>query len=1324
LEKLLKIYKKRLTALHAKNRNLFLPRLYAGHYLDVEELNYELAAEKKELIDYLVGSTKKPLCILKQTDSHSRFNNLLSKKINELAKNLHQIEEESGAYDLQVGYLFVEGQLLNGLPIRCPLVLFPVRLRRVLDRWYLEKREEVSISFNKVFLQAYSLFNQHKFDDDFYEGTFEDFEPDKISFLVKIHQTLQANFLELRFQTENFAKHLAPFIATSTQDFLRQSELGKLTLTPKAVLGIFPPSESQIAADYDFLLQKKTSFSLTAHFEKKEKRTISTSYLAPFPLDSWQEDALLKIKNGNSILVEGPPGTGKSQLIANIIADALAENRKVLLVCQKKAALDVVYNRLKEKELAEFLAKVHDFRQDRNRLFSEISEQIQNIESYQIKNNSLNAIQLERLYLTTEKEIVAITEELAQLKKGLFSEKEFGISAKDLYGWLAEQKVTYPFSLPFEVGEFAWKKEKLTSFLNQLREISFHFPKKQVSDNTFLFLQKRKLLGIENAKNLHQAEEQLSNFFAIYEKLEVLLKKLGISSKEINIGNNFLEMLKNKYIFLDKIKNELGNNTSKQKIFEKLLRGVPKIDKIKYYLKKLTDLAQKRIEWYKQDSSAYPSAALLQKFQQQHQNIFLQLGYQIFRSREEKKMLAVAKELITKNNLEKNDFYDLIKIIENRLKFENKLAKLRKLAQDWEMPTFEVENPTLSLKKLEEWIINLDYLQNLYLQAKQQNLFFAASFEKTHQAYKTLFDLIQVFEQKKQVLQLYFTEAQLEILCHKPLERDKIWAYWKENWEAIYESDKLISKFSAEELALFESFFSHLKFDFENYFTLITQYFHTQWLALLEAKYPQLKSVSTEKVAFLEEKLQSLVLEKQRISHQIILMKAREKIYQNNHYNRLGNRLSYRDLLHQSQKKRKIWSIRKLIKNYKDEIFKLKPCWLVSPETVSAIFEMETDFDLVIFDEASQCFAEKGLPAIYRGKQVVVVGDEQQLSPYDLYAVRDGEISEDEDDSPALSVVSLLDLAKQYLPKVALQGHYRSRLSELVDFSNQHFYQNKLQVLPSYQDFVAYQPPIVVEKVEGIWENGSNQAEAESVVARLENLLKENHTEIGIITFNVKQKKCIEDLIEEKKLALPATVFIKNIENVQGDESEYIIFSIGYAPNKEGKLQAKFGSLNLQGGEKRLNVAVTRAKKKIYVVTSILPQQLRVEQTANLGAKLLKSYLEYAYKVSNFKYRSKLPFEKREDLPLFRLRQQWALHFPFRADLPFAELAIISEKSKKHSLIRTDDERYNDLSSKAFHAYLPLLWQAKGWDYETLWSRNYALFFEKECEKIQKWFEE
>src|SRR5690606_8316008 len=234
---------------------------------------------------------------------------------------------------------------------------------------------------------------------------------------------------------------------------------------------------------------------------------------------------------------------------------------------------------------------------------------------------------------------------------------------------------------------------------------------------------------------------------------------------------------------------------------------------------------------------------------------------------------------------------------------------------------------------------------------------------------------------------------------------------------------------------------------------------------------------------------------------------------------------------HQVTKKKKIWPLRRVVAEFKHELFNVVPCWMVSPESASAIFPMEPLFDLVIFDEASQCFAERGIPAMYRGRQLVVAGDDMQLKPHELYQAR----WEDEEDHPDLEVDSLLDLAKRYLPTVFLQGHYRSQSLELIDFSNRHFYEGRLQLLPDRNVLNRQEPAIEYQQVEGVWENNTNAAEAAAVVERVWTLWEtDQRKEVGVVTFNAPQQDLILDLLEEKFSKageeLPSSLFVKNIE--------------------------------------------------------------------------------------------------------------------------------------------------------------------------------------------------
>ena len=353
-----------------------------------------------------------------------------------------------------------------------------------------------------------------------------------------------------------------------------------------------------------------------------------------------------------------------------------------------------------------------------------------------------------------------------------------------------------------------------------------------------------------------------------------------------------------------------------------------------------------------------------------------------------------------------------------------------------------------------------------------------------------------------------------------------------------------------------------------------------------------------------------------------------------------GKMQNNKDYLYQISKKQKFWPIRKTMEVYGDFLVGLFPCWLLSPENVSSLLPLRKNmFDLVIFDEASQVFIESTIPTIFRGKNIIVAGDAKQLRPSSTFMKRylgqDPENEEDYSLQAALEVESLLDLSVARYESANLNYHYRSRYSELIDFSNAAFYNSSLIVAPNTSRNLDSRP-IERIKIDGSWIDRRNESEAERIVELLKDIFKNRkHGEsIGIITFNSEQQSCVADKIEREaaknaefrsfilkerhriERGEDVSLFIKNLENVQGDERDIIIFSIGYAKNSEGKVYTSFGSLSAEGGENRLNVAITRAKSKIYVVTSIEPEELKVNDSKNAGPKLLKKYLTYVRAVS------------------------------------------------------------------------------------------------------------
>ena len=346
-----------------------------------------------------------------------------------------------------------------------------------------------------------------------------------------------------------------------------------------------------------------------------------------------------------------------------------------------------------------------------------------------------------------------------------------------------------------------------------------------------------------------------------------------------------------------------------------------------------------------------------------------------------------------------------------------------------------------------------------------------------------------------------------------------------------------------------------------------------------------------------------------------------------------GGGHSWTGLKAELKRKRKVKPVRELFQTYSEQLLLISPCWLASPESVSKVFPLERGlFDLVIVDEASQLPVEKALPFIYRAKSVVIAGDEKQLQPFDLFQIRD---DEDEDhDEDVSDERSLFDTARVVHEPIQLAWHYRSRHQDLIDFSNHAFYGGTLRIAPNVV-IRPEQPPIRWVRCDGVWDGRCNDAEADEVLEIIRRIWLGSPSEppsIGVITFNDAQRDLIEERFERRLDDNPAfrllyekatdgrgvddKPFIKNIENVQGDERDIIIFSIGYARKPDGKFSNIFGTLNKAGGENRLNVAVTRAREQMIVVCSIEPGDIK-ETSKNLGPRRLRQFLEYSRAVSD-----------------------------------------------------------------------------------------------------------
>ena len=331
-------------------------------------------------------------------------------------------------------------------------------------------------------------------------------------------------------------------------------------------------------------------------------------------------------------------------------------------------------------------------------------------------------------------------------------------------------------------------------------------------------------------------------------------------------------------------------------------------------------------------------------------------------------------------------------------------------------------------------------------------------------------------------------------------------------------------------------------------------------------------------------------------------------------------------------KQRKIMPIRKLFKQIPNLIMTLKPCLMMSPLSVSLFLESDNFvFDTVIFDEASQVCTENAIGAIFRGKQVIIAGDSKQLPPTSFFtaAVSENDFDYDSDTEEEVEdnvYESILDEAS-LLPERTLLWHYRSRHEHLIAFSNAKIYQKNLITFPSNVDKAQDVGVEYVYVKDGYYDRGGrrgNEIEAKKVAEMVfEHFQKFSNRSLGVITFGEAQQVAIDTELRKMRMEDQSfencfsdekkdPFFIKSLENVQGDERDTIIFSIGYAKDANGVMKLNFGPLGKAGGERRLNVAITRAKYNIKLVGSILPTDIDLSRLSMDGPKLLRSYMEFA----------------------------------------------------------------------------------------------------------------
>lgn len=1295
----LRAYRRRLTNLSSRNRSLVLSSLPATQCLDLHDADFVLSKPSFSLIEGLLERrTSIPLCAV--LDARQERSNELSRKLRRIDRTARFITDERGTEDLFVGWPFVRGKFLDGSVVHAPLLFFPVAIDQQGKNWRLTRRGDVLGFLNPTFLIAYSQFNQVRLPDELAEKTLAEFDRDPLVFRTQLYEWLKSSLLELNFNTDLFTDTLQFFDRQTLRSLDQLERTGELKLMPEAVLGIFPQAGSYLVPDYDRLLALATDTDdADSHLHRDEPaQTDNLAWLpekllrTPLPLDAPQEAAIRAVRAGQSLVVQGPPGTGKSQLIANLMADAAAAGKRVLLICQKRAALDVVFQRLDAVGMGAFLALIHDFQNDRQALYQQLAGQIDRLDAYRQLNNGLDAVLLERDFDQESQRIDEAVQFLDAFRTALFDSSRFGVSPKELYLTSSPHQPILP--LPALADWF--DGTSATSFEEQLTALGAYrqrlgpnhpwavrrsFQGYSLADRASIdqtitqwrqqavgAQQQGQALGLRplllaDLQQWHAAAWSLTALQTLLDRPDA--EQLWPALRRLLADRTHPAHRADESILLRQATD--WANAQTEPFPNQVLAP---IDRPPFRLL-LTEAQKARASW-----AAWQWWRLTSNGVAQLDRVLLGNGLtaseadlQVLATRLDKALLADA---LTRDTA----------VLFEHLPIRPSPDGLRQLVYLTQVRDRIDDLPVLAQLPDDTWQTCSRFRQTI------QTLVVMAT------------EVVDVY-----TAQPYLTDAQLTELWTDEALAQRLRQALRTDFDLLVEADRILGGFTPEQQAVVDSLETSLP---DQWATLFINTVRLAWLTQLEAESPILRSVSSLRMEQTERQLQQSLQRKQQLSRDILLVRLREQTYRRLTYNRLGNLSSYRDLQHQVTKKRSVWPVRKLMDAFADDVFKLVPCWLASPESVSAMFPLrEGLFDLVIFDEASQCFAESGLPAFHRARQLVITGDSQQLRPSDLYRTHvDDQLSADEEPAPELDVESLLELAAQHLPQRWLTEHYRSRSLDLITFSNQLFYQNKLQLLPDFATVNSHEPAITYQRVEGLWEQQTNPIEAEAVCRLLDQLAVEKPgRSVGVVTFNYPQQQLIQNLLDETPLGqtIP-NLFVKNIENVQGDERDIIVFSVGYAPDARGRLAMQFGSLTMTGGENRLNVAVTRAREHIYVITSLWPDQLTVDTVSGQGPRRLRDYLAYARQVSDGQFRAQPPVQSQSQYQLSR--QLSGVHPDWRPELPFADLTV-RQQNVYHSLVLTDDEQYHRQPAKQSHAYLPLALYQRHWPFQRVWSRQF-----------------
>lgn len=1009
--------------------------------------------------------------------------------------------------------------------------------------------------------------------------------------------------------------------------------------------------------------------------------------------DPSQEAAVLQARQGPGLLVEGPPGTGKSQTIVNMVADAIGRQRSLLIVCQKHAALEVVYKRLVAEGLGQRIVMLNDVNRDREPIIRSIREQLETLftggdegkgllrqrEQMAARIETLEG-ELDRFHQSLHRqdpatglsyrrllgELIALEDGPAPLEFPALRQRLAALDVASLTRleencaplirlWLPARYEGSPLA---QLQPFATDRSTLLAFTDSLQAFSqaeqqrqatlqAHPASFEIDDpapyRTWMASHVATLLDLSPEQRL-----RLARWLPLFRSKDGEPQPRGESML------NELRQLQQQLDQLPESHYQPALSPALSLVDSKALRSLEsdcaKVMAAGSWLARISPLHLLRRKRLYGFLEAQGEARVDEALPGLHAAIDLEQHWRPLRAE-----LAVLHQNLDLENIAPQAGMELAATVKGDIR---QLVEIQTLAQalaqsprarqadeavltgdkqhleallgdlDASLLRQGVRQSSLEqLKLLDDWL-GSELAQQLR-HAVEHNLNNELALGRLHDALPHL-AAYQGFRARAGQL----TEAELALLALLRQRQAELDALPADQLDAAVRR-------------------------------LLNREARLGWKHRIEQANPELLFSQEEAQA----KVASLAQADTRMREL-----NRELLATGIDPARLGSRKQWEDVTRLTGKRSR--RLREFLElGAPLGLMTLRPVWLMNPDVASRVLPLKNGlFDTVIYDEASQMPVEFALPTLFRGQVTVVSGDEKQMPPTAFFSSRvesdeaelfDGDEPDEDADEEQREAFEdtwnrreikdcpdLLQLARNALPSTTLQIHYRSAYRELIGFSNASFYGNRLNVPVRHpQASIRQLKPLELIQVDGLYQNQSNAVEAERVVQYLEALWQkpcEQRPSVGVVTFNRKQAELIEEHLEARASedetfraayaqerersedGEDMSVFVKNVENVQGDERDVIVFSSTFGRNSQGTFRRNFGVLGQSGGERRLNVAVTRARHKVVMITSMpiadISDMLNTQRAPVSPRDYLQGYLEYARALcaGEFNYTGKL----------------------------------------------------------------------------------------------------